>query len=1024
MQTKTQHRMSRALGFLLAAIIVLPAHLVSSPAHASTTGAPGVIPTVRYDGNGPGSVSISWDAPRSSGSFPVSDYIVEYRGVGGAWVTHDDGLSTERSTTVTGLEPSRDYEFRVAAANQAGVGPASTLGIGENFQTGLSTCAENPTGRLVCFEGSAPRFAGTWMDDPNEILPAERVEDVIEYVGYSQTYATDLQCALSRSRGVLCVTRFNEQGQQGIGYAGQPTGNFPVNGLPADIVDVSVLGNTACALSSSGELWCWGRWSSDRFGPALMTPVKQFSGVKAVDGLCAIQWDDTMTCLATNLVTYQWKTNPAIPTVRSLSASESGTICAVTTARTVVCSSNFTGTFSTIANLSDVDEFTANQGHWCALLLDSSVTCGGGNASGQLGDGSFVSGRTIARVPEPVAHLADAEESGGAIKRTCAIGISATVYCWGNMIQAMGVSTLPRAVAGFGSWHAHAAVVPSQVQGLTQTGRTATTVSVGWSTPAAGDYAITGYVIEWRIAGGTWESIAVPSIATTWRSPAVPLQSTVEVKVAASSAAGIGVSSRSLLADTSNPPLRPATPTVTSTTGNSVSVSWRPASSPDEPVTGYRIEWTTDQTTWQTRTATATESTATISGLSAGSAVKIRLAALNAAGASSYSDTVTAFTTGLVSHTIAVEDATGQPVYGGQITWRKRDGSFESALDYGLTVDGRATFPYIPAGVIDVTLTDVQLLGGAVVDYNTSTVIGFVTDSLITLPKEPSESQHVVRVVLENGLPVVGADVVVDNLEGVAVVDGATFTTPEVDVEGTTNEFGEVYLSGYSTAESLVIVEYSDGILIQRATARLGRGDVEIVLEDMPWIDTPVISTENTEGSLVTLTVAANTVSSPTQSDRVVAGAKVSITPPKGATQSCKGKQLSSTVQSNGTATLKVCASKSGRYVLNGNGVIATGAVSLKVKGTAPLPIVNGRAVSPSHGNVTVTWNAPTYSGGNPVSRYTVTLKRGKKSISKVVSGTSANFGKLPGTSRWSVTVTATTKFGTSEPVRMVVPVS
>jgi hypothetical protein len=58
------------------------------------------------------------------------------------------------------------------------------------------------------------------------------------------------------------------------------------------------------------------------------------------------------------------------------------------------------------------------------------------------------------------------------------------------------------------------------------------------------------------------------------------------------------------------------------------------------------------------------------------------------------------------------------------------------------------------------------------------------------------------------------------------------------------------------------------------------------------------------------------------------------------------------------------------------------------------------------------------------VTKYTVTLKRGKKTLTKTVTGTSALFTKMPGATKWTVTVVATSKFGSSEPSRMVVPVS
>lgn len=1028
MQTITQQRVSRALGFLLSALIVIPAQLVGTSASAAVEGAPGPIPTVRYDGHGAKSVSLSWDAPRTSGASAVTDYVVEHRGAGGSWTVFDDGVSTTRSTTVTGLDAGRDYEFRVAATNAAGAGPSSVLGIGERFMSGESgTCALDPANLFYCVSQDGMRPAVTYIEDPNKILPPERAADVIQMAGYSFQFSVDLQCVLSRSKGVVCATRFNEQGQQGLGYAGEPVGNFRVQGLPENIVDISVFGNTGCALSDTGEIWCWGRWSKDRYGKGLLTPTLQFRGAKDLDGRCAIQWDDTITCLTTDSSVYRWTSNPAAPTAVALDSSSSST-CAVTTSRTVICFSNIAVAYSTISNLTNVSEFEARDGHWCAVLDTGVVRCGGGNDVGQLGDGSFTSGATTARLPEPIVHLADSDEAHGATKRSCAIGVSATVYCWGNVGSLrLGVvsTTVPKIVPNFGPWAVQSAAAPAQVTGLTQTGRTARTATVSWTVPSPGDFAITGYSIDWRVGTGEWATATVPVGTTSWTTPEVPVQSAIDVRVAAVSAAGVGSASEKLTAMTADPPLRPNAPVVNSATTGSVTVSWRPVSSPFQPLLDYRIDWSTDRITWLSRTLSAAETSATITGLAPGSAVNIRVSATNESGRSPFSETVTAYTTGLVSHSIAVRDAQGQPVYGGQVTWRKRDGSFQSALDYGLTVEGQATFPYIPAGPVDVTLRDVQLLGGAIANYEATTVIGFTTASTITLPAEPSESQHVVSVVLANGLPIVGATVTVTHLEQSAFVDGAHFTTPEVVSEGVTNEYGEVYVSGYSSDASMVSVEYNDGILIQRANGPLGERDAVFVLEEMPWIETPVVSVEPAAGSLVTLTLKAQGASSATnRSTRAAVGATVSISSPAGANPKCKGSQMSSTVDANGTATLKVCASQSGRYVIRGKGVISTGAVALNVKGSAPLSVTNARAVSPSHGNVTVSWQAPRFNGGTPVSKYTVTLKKGKKTLTKVVTGTSAQFTKLPGTSKWSVTVTATSKSGTSEPVRMVVPVS
>lgn len=1021
MQTITQQRVSRALAFLLAALIVIPAQLTGSPAGASATGAPGPIPSVRYDGNGPRSVSLSWDAPFTPGDSTVIDYQIGYREKGGIWSVYEDGQSAARSVTVTGLAAGRDYEFRVAAINSAGVGPSTVMGGLTNFQPQSTLlCGTDSGSQMWCIDRNFYRKSYV-VYDYDGLLPTRTVTDIVSLSG---------GCFMSSSLGVICSTERNLYGELGRGFIGGKGGTYVVPGLPDNVVSISSSFETNCALTSSRELWCWGRWSYDRFATPILVPTIVHRNVKQITGFCVLLVDNTASCLKTNTREYQWVNNASLPPMASVGSGNTGSSCGVAVDGSVICFQPFVGSgYTVVPGISDARTVIASPSSTCALRVSGAVTCWGDNRNGNLGDGTRTNGSATVRLPEPVIAIASLQ-SDNYNGSTCATGISSAIYCWGDYrgIVINGTPSpyfMPVEVPSAGPFVARAMEAPGQITGVTQTARSARTATVSWTAPRAGDQPITSYSLDWRVGSGEWTTASVPANTTRWTTPDVPPQSAIDIRVSAVSAAGAGPQSDRFTATTADPPQRPAAPNIVSTTANSVTISWRPVSSAHEPVLNYRIDWSTDRTTWTTRTAAAGETSATLTGLAAGSAVAIRLSAVNAAGTSSFSETVTAYTTGLVSHTIAVRDADGQPVYGGQVTWRKRDGSFESALDYGLTIDGRATFPFIPAGPVDVTLRDVQLLGGAIANYDATTIIGFATDSVITLPPEPSSSTHTVRVVLANGLPVVGATVNVTNLASSASVDGALFTTAETVTGGVTNEYGEVYLSGYSSDDSRVQVEYNDGVLIQRESGPLGDGDIEFVLEEMPWVETPVVTTESAAGSLVTLTLkTSGSVSAEGRSTRSAVGATVSIAPPSGATQKCKGAKLSATVGANGTATLTVCATKSGRYLIRGKGVVSTGAVSLKVKGAAPLPVVNARAVSPSHGNVTVSWSAPTYSGGNPVTKYTVTLKRGKKTLTKTVTGTSANFAKMPGATKWTVTVVATSKFGSSEPSRMVVPVS
>uniref|UniRef100_A0A915DB94 Titin n=1 Tax=Ditylenchus dipsaci TaxID=166011 RepID=A0A915DB94_9BILA len=64
-------------------------------------------------------IDIAWQPPKNDGGSPIKDYIVEKREKGStAWV--EVGRTPGKSFSVTGLRKSVEYEFRIAAVNDAG----------------------------------------------------------------------------------------------------------------------------------------------------------------------------------------------------------------------------------------------------------------------------------------------------------------------------------------------------------------------------------------------------------------------------------------------------------------------------------------------------------------------------------------------------------------------------------------------------------------------------------------------------------------------------------------------------------------------------------------------------------------------------------------------------------------------------------------------------------------------------------------------------------------------------------------
>ena len=84
--------------------------------------APGA-PTAVTGAAGNTEVALSWTAPANNGGSAITDYVIEYSSNSGStWVTFSDNTSTSTSATVTGLTNGTSYVFKVAAKNSAGTG--------------------------------------------------------------------------------------------------------------------------------------------------------------------------------------------------------------------------------------------------------------------------------------------------------------------------------------------------------------------------------------------------------------------------------------------------------------------------------------------------------------------------------------------------------------------------------------------------------------------------------------------------------------------------------------------------------------------------------------------------------------------------------------------------------------------------------------------------------------------------------------------------------------------------------------
>ena len=68
---------------------------------------------------------MAWKPPADDGGSKIFNYVVEYRLEGGKWITANEEHVDKLTFVVKGLKTDSIYEFRIAAENKAGVGPAS-----------------------------------------------------------------------------------------------------------------------------------------------------------------------------------------------------------------------------------------------------------------------------------------------------------------------------------------------------------------------------------------------------------------------------------------------------------------------------------------------------------------------------------------------------------------------------------------------------------------------------------------------------------------------------------------------------------------------------------------------------------------------------------------------------------------------------------------------------------------------------------------------------------------------------------
>lgn len=277
----------------------------------------------------------------------------------------------------------------------------------------LHTCAVLEGGTVRCWGDNSRGQLGT-----GDTLPAlEPVE--VPGLGSNVLVVTTGQahsCALHAGGQVTCWGA-NDRLQLGGGTGTHSTRAVAVNGLPANLTALSAGATHTCASTAAGEAWCWGSNTSGELGVG-QAGMDRASGPMRVTGLMG----------------------PA----RALTAGGGHTCARVGDGEVACWGSNVTGALGDDTALdsltpvrpvglsSGIRQVRAGWAFTCAVAPDGGVHCWGQNQSGQLGDGT----RLHRAAPVRVKGLENgAEDVAAGMTSACAVLRDGRVVCWGGNAQ-------------------------------------------------------------------------------------------------------------------------------------------------------------------------------------------------------------------------------------------------------------------------------------------------------------------------------------------------------------------------------------------------------------------------------------------------------------------------------------------------------------------------------------------------------------------------------------------------------------
>ncbi|MEY3406307.1 MAG: hypothetical protein RLZZ556_379, partial [Actinomycetota bacterium] len=553
--------------------------------------------------------TLSWQAPETDGGSALTDYLVERSIDDGAWIALTKQTSTATNLQVTGLEPSTNYRFRIAAVNGPGISNYSTVvsattseqalssprnlatsqitatAILLSWQTPLTTGGQTVSNYLVEYSSDS---GSTWLTYPKQVSSETSLN--ISDLQPGKTYilrvsAITASATSSPSASLTATTLASVPSQaRSITFSAVTKTSLSVNWLAPITNNGSEVTNYQVEMSSnSGSTWT-------KIDRTVSTNTSTL-----VSGLIAGS-------------TYQFR----VFAINSVGIGDASDAKSITTVQASIPSAPANLTFSNIR----ANSISAS---WTAVVSSPRVT----NYVVEISrDGS--NWNVVPKKTSTITSLAIGNLLPGTNYKLRVASINPEGQ---SAFKEGSVTTL--------------ATLPTAPAKPTATEITSSSLVLSWTTPNNGGAEITNYLIEISGGGSTWAAINKPiSTATSLEISGLKVATKYSFRVKAVNS--VGVSKVSSVLGVTTLPVVPNAPVLTlkSVTATSAAIFWVAAANGGARVVDYLVEISSDNgVSWVTVVKPVSAgSSLTLRGLKAKTGYLVRVSAKNSVGYSTPSE--------------------------------------------------------------------------------------------------------------------------------------------------------------------------------------------------------------------------------------------------------------------------------------------------------------------------------------------------------------------------------------------------